>query len=457
MADTSTPTTIEKTGISYPQDYSLETLTFVNASGVKIELAQMLIEFSYYEDIYSFTTSGHMTIMDAGGLIEALKLTGNEFLEIDFGKTKTASNRTKKTFRVYKIGDRTPQGNQNSELYTLYFCSEELILSEQNKVSKSYKGKNITVIVKDILSNYLKVSNNKIDTIEGTLGTYDFLVPRLKPFEAISWLSTYARPYKPAEGADMLFFETKFGFNFRSLQSMFKDDVYATYKYQAKNLDDKSLPMQEKLLSVLEYEFNKPYDILNEINSGSIASRTISIDPLTRTYKVTDFDINKYKTQATLLNKNLPTNDLKNRLGKKSSESSESVVKVVTSTAGQQIVPYIKETDSATKDIFIETSVPNRTAQIALANYTSMKIAIPGDPGITAGRTINLNLLSLYQGDTRKVDDLYSGKYLVTAVRHIISVPESYQTILEICKDSSVNPLPEVNEASADLQKDIKA
>jgi hypothetical protein len=456
MAETTT--IIEKTGISYPQDYSLESLTFVSSSGTKVDLKQLLVEFSYYEDIYSFTTSGHITILDAKGFMELFKLTGNEFLELDFGKTKTGSNRTKKTFRVYKIGDRIPQGNQNSEIYTLYFCSEELILSEQNKVSKSYKGKNITVIIKDILSNYLKVSAKKINKIEETLGTYDFIIPRLKPLEAISWLSTYARPrLDSGVGADMLFFETKFGFNFRSLQSMFKSDVYSTYKYQAKNLNEKTLPMEEKLRTVLDYEFNKPYDILNEINSGSIASRTISIDPLTRTYKTTDFDINKYKTQATLLNKNLPTNDLKNRLDKKASESSESVVKVVTSTAGQQIVPYIKETDSATKDIFVETYVPNRTAQIALANYTSMKIAIPGDPGITAGRTINFNLLSLNQGNTRELDKLYSGKYLVTAVRHIISVPDSYQTILEICKDSSVNPLPEVNEASANLQKDLKA
>lgn len=454
MADK--PITTEKTGVSYPQDYSLERLTFVNSIGQKIDLKQLLIEFSYYEDIYSFTTSGHLTILDAKGVIEALKLTGNEFLEVDFGKTKTAPNRTKKTFRVYKIGDRTPQGNQSAELYNLYFCSEELILSEQNKVSKSYKGKKIFDIIKDILSNYLKVSEKKIQKIEDTFGMYDFIIPRMKPLEAISWLSTYARPVaKP--GADMLFFETKFGFNFRSLQSLFADKVYTTYKYQAKNLGEKTLSIQEKITTVLDYEFNKPYDILNEINSGSIASRTISIDPLARTYKVTDFDVNKYKAQAETLNKNLPTNDLKNRLGKKSSESSESVVKVVTSNAGQQVVPYIKETDSVSKDIFIETYVPNRTAQISLANYTSMKIAIPGDSGITAGRTINFNLLSLKQGDIRELDKIYSGKYLVTAVRHIISVPNSYQTILEICKDSSKTALPTASESNADLKKDTEA
>jgi hypothetical protein len=382
-------------------------------------------------------------------------------MNIVYGKTRSVDDSAKiiRTFRIYKIGNRKPSGNISSEFFTVYFCSEEMLLSEQLKLSKGFKGQQISDIIKTILTdkNSLNVRSKKIQYIEPTFGTYDFIVPRLKPLEAISWLSTYARPYKPAEGADMLFFETKFGFNFRSLQSMFGDPVYTTYKYQAKNLDDKSLPMQEKLLTVLEYEFNKPYDILNQINSGSIASRTISIDPLSRTYKTTDFDINKYKATAKTLNQNLPTNDLKNRLGKKSSESAESVVKVVTSNAGQQVVPYIKETDSASKDIFIETYVPNRTAQISLANYTSMKIAIPGDPGITAGRTINFNLLSLYQGDTRKVDELYSGKYLVTAVRHIISVPDSYQTILEICKDSSITPLPEVNQASVDLQRDIIA
>lgn len=440
--------------VNFPQDYSLKSLNFVTTSGRKIDLKRLLVEFSYYEDIYSFAASGHMTIIDAQGFIELLRLTGNEFLEVDFGKTSTGKNRTIKTFRVYKVGDRFPQGNQNSEIYTLYFCSEELILSEQNKISKSYKGKQIKDILQDILKKHLLIADDKIEKIENTFGVYDFIVPRLKPFEAISWLSTYARPTSKT-GADMLFFETKDGFNFRSLQSMFSDPVYTTYKYQAKNIDEKILTPQEKATTVLDYEFNKPYDILNQINSGSVASRTISIDPLARTYKITDFDINKYKNGAKQLNNNLPSSDLKNRLGKKASESAESVVKVVTSNSGQQVVPYIKQTNSGPKDIFIEVYVPNRTAQISLANYTTMKIAIPGDPGITAGRTIDLNLLSLKHGDNRELDKFYSGKYLVTAVRHIIAVPNNYQTILEICKDSSKTALPSVNDTA--IKKDLEA
>lgn len=457
MADELTSDLVEKTGIIYPQDYSIKTLNFVLASGKKIELKNLLIEFSYYEDIYTFVTSGSLTIIDSQGFIELMRLTGNEYIEIEFGKTSNGPNKIKKTFRVYKSSDRLPQGNLNSETYTLYFCSEELLLSEQNKISKSYKGKKVSDIITDILVNFLKVKSTKVESLEPTMGVYDFIVPRMKPLEAISWLSCYARP-KNSVGADMLFFETKNGYNFRSLQSMFKDDIYGTYKYQAKNIGQDRLSMKEQLGTVLSYELNKPYDVLNEIGSGTLANRLISIDPISRTFKTTDFSYDKYKPQAKSLNSNAPINKTKNRLGVEETQSYDGVLKVLIGNAGQQDVDYIKEKDGAVaKNIFLETYIPNRTAQISLANYTSLKLAIPGDPGITAGRTINFNLSSLNPKDNRDMDKFYSGKYLVTAVRHSIIVPNQYQTILEITKDSSATPEPNVNISDATIKGIIEA
>ena len=256
---------VESPGVYYPQDYSLKTLNFLTANGNRIELKRLMLELSYYEDIYSFSVSGYITLIDAQGFIEMLQLTGNEYIEINFGKVKGGKNETDQLYRVYKIGNRLPAGNQNSETYTLYFCSEELLLSEQIKISKSYKGKKVSEIVKDVLTDKLKIKNNKINSLEETTGVYDFIIPRLKPFETISWLSTYARP-KNSPGADMVFFETKDGYNFKSLQTMFGDTPYATYKYQAKNIDDDRQSFQEKATVVLNYDIVKPYDSLNEIN-----------------------------------------------------------------------------------------------------------------------------------------------------------------------------------------------
>ena len=229
---------VENSGISYPQDFYINKLNLITSSGA-IELKKVLVELSYYEDLFSFVVSGHLSVVDGQGFIEILQLDGNEFLEMEFSKVRGGSSISGK-YRIYKIGDRIPINNQNSSLYSLYFCSEELISSEQNKIRKTYSGTKISDIIKNTLDNNpLKVPSNKINKIEDTTGIYDFTIPRIKPFEAISWLSTYARPQSSGgNSADMLLFETKNGYNYRSLQSMFSDPIYTTYKYQQSNLDD---------------------------------------------------------------------------------------------------------------------------------------------------------------------------------------------------------------------------
>lgn len=444
-------------GVFYPQDFSINTLNLVMANGKKMELKKLLIEMSYYEDIYTFASSGYISVLDAQGFIEMLQLTGDEYIEMNFGKIKDAPNSTIQTFRVYKAGNRKNSGNMNSEGYTLYFCSEELLLSEQTKISKSYAGQKISDIITDVLKDKLKVQPKKIGVIEETTGMYDFVIPRMKPFESISWLSTYARPKAFNTSADMLFFQTKDGFNFRSIQSMYKDPTYATYRYEPKNLNSDVQQFQDKAVTVLEFEFLKTYDKLNEVNSGTFANRLISIDPMTRSFNVTDFDYAKSQLQK--LNPQGVLNNLQNRLGKSTNESFDGVLKVATGNANQGSVPYIKQKESGfAKDIFIETYVPLRTAGISLANYTTIKMVIPGDPGITAGRTIQFDLLSLKPSSNKKeLDRFYSGKYLVTAVRHILQPQGVYKTVLEIAKDSS-NVAPEqTDNSNATIKQGIKA
>jgi hypothetical protein len=441
-------------GNFFPQDYYLQKINLVLSNGSTIELKNLLIEFSYHEDIYSFVSSGYVSILDAQSFIELLQLTGNEFLELSFSKVKDAPNDITKIFRVYKLGNRKPTGNQNAEGYTLYFCSEEMMLSEQTKISKSYIGAKISDIVYDVLTNKLKITSSL--NIQETDGMYDFVIPKMKPLEAISWVSTYAKSVENNTTADMLFFETKDGFNFRSLQSLYKDDVYATYKYEAKNISKDIQNNQEKFIQILDYEFVKTYDSLHEVNSGTLANKLISIDPLTRSYYTTTFDYKQ--TALEKLNPGEPTNILKNRLGNYQNQEYEGVLKVATSNKGQINNAYISEKqDGFAKDIDIETYLPQRTAALSLASYTVAKLSIPGDPGITAGRTINFNLLSLKPSNNKKeLNKFYSGKYLVTAVRHIIQ-SNRYVTVLEIAKESTTKSYQDVNNSDPNIVEAVQS
>ena len=122
----------------------------------------------------------------------------------------------------------------------------------------------------------------------------------------------------------------------------------------------------------------------------------------------------------------------------------------------QSQIDYFKDKPgSVAKDIYAETFIPYRTAQIALANYTVLKLLIPGDSSITAGRTIIFNLYSLAtdENENRQFDKYFSGKYLVTAVRHLVQSSGSYQTILEVAKESVAMPISAPNSTSEIQQR----
>lgn len=426
----------------YAQDFDLEAIEIIADNGQTFNIKFLFVELNFFEDIFSPSCSGNVVIRDAVGILEKLKLDGSEIIRLAYGKfagksESSKSSRIDKKFRLYKVGNRKPVGNKTSEFYTMYFVSEELFLSEQLRITNSFTGMTISDMVWNILvkdNEGLNVPIDRLRWIQSSYGVYNFLVPKLKPFQAINWLATYAIPDADG-GTDMVFFETNDGFNFVSLRTLFNGSPYATYKYQP---SDTSQSKIENQFTILQYEFVNTYDSLRAINSGMYASKVIEIDPITRIRKVTNFN-----------NASLPDasgeGTAYNRFGKYSEEMFESSVNLVFGNSSQQQSAYIQQEprlqgDSA-KDIRISTVLPNRAAQLALATNTVMKCIIPGDTGITVGRTVDIALGSLgLKGTaletTRDQDQLYSGIYLVTAVRHIIQEQGVFQTILELAKDS---------------------
>ncbi len=189
------------------------------------------------------------------------------------------------------------------------------------------------------------------------------------------------------------------------------------------------------MTSVLDYQFVKDFDSLNEINSGTFVNRVMFFDPLNRSINFTDFDYTKDITSR--LNKSSPTDT-----SEYPKDFAKGALKLVVSNSNQKLKPTFQNLNPSQKnltpDAFIQETVQNRTAQLALANYTILKIRVPGDTGLTAGSIINLNLPALdYRNGRKELDKFYSGKYLVTAVRHILQSQGVFQTVLEITKDSS--------------------
>ena len=456
----------------YPTDFNLKALNLITplqGNGV-VNLMPFMLELNLFEDIYSSTISGQVVLNDSLGLISHYYLNGTESIQVQLQKTTGDSQYISRNYRVYKISKRSTSDSNDYEVYVLNFCSEEFLLSEQYRVSKAFKGTQIHNIVIDILTNYVKTTKNLDWDI--TSGVYDFVLPNKKLFETINWLSTYAMT-SINSGADMLFYENNDGYHFKSLQKLYSQKAYQTFKFDPKNTSTTNI--QQQLTNVLEFEVLDFFDTLGAISNGTFANKVITIDPLLRKYDTTTgvFNYQTYFNSAQSLNKYPVTNTgagYQNRHGKAMYEDVPTsnppglemgTLRMVSSNSNEKKNTYVAQRpDAVANDIFISKYLPLRVAQLGLANYMRVKVTVAGDPLLSAGRTVNLNI---YQIDptvysqsganaTRELDPFYSGKYLISAVRHIVK-NNSYITIMELAKDSVGAAYPAFNNTDSAVKQ----
>ena len=429
---------------SYGENSWLDTCRITLANGQQFDLKDNVVELSVYEDVYSFCVSGYLLLRDGLGLLNLFQITGGEKLELSFDNSEN-TDATTIDYIIYKVGDRRPTGNMNSEYYKIFFCSADLLVNEQKKISKSYKGQMITDIVEEAVTTYLGSKRNY--SLQKTIGYYDFVVPMMKPLQTISWLSNYSRPENSGTsgtiGADMFFFENRYGYNFYSLSYLMNQPVEKTYQYQQNNLDDDTPDLKYEDDAIIALEHVRSFDILKEVSSGAFANKIIAVDPLTKTQNYQIFDYNQYIEQIAPINGQGVLPNTQTPEGLSPNQTPDTNIKVVLSNSGQKGTNYIKDNDgnSVAQDIYIQQTLSYRTAQTALNNHTVIKIIVPGNAELTVGQTIQLNYLTVMMNpstNSRDLDNNYSGVYLITGLRHILQSSGVFQTVLEISKNSTI-------------------
>lgn len=434
-----------------PDSYYLQSIELATPKNI-VNLKAVFVEMSYYEDIFRGSVTGEVLINDSISIIDRLGMSGGEYLNLVFRKVKAKddSEGIKKTFRIYRVSERILH-NQETENYTLHFCSEEFFLSEQLKVTKAYKGKKISEMVNDVLVEQLQIPEPKID-VQETKGLYDIIVPYKSPFETLHWLANYAQA-DTYSGADFLFYENRDGFHFTSLQKLYAKTPYRAFAYTIRNVGDRENlgELYTDLISIKSYTYLDTFDTLYGTVNGAFASKTVTVDPLTRRFYETNFDYkNDYWLKNVQLNDFGVINNTPNRMNKKMNEMYEATYKVVVANKNQNKAIGISEQPWATQnDIAAEIFVPYRTAQMAMSHYSRIKIVVSGDPKLSVGTTIKVRLPSSLSkkdgsGLNEGLSDPYNtGTYLIGAVRHIIKSDMKYDTVLEIVKDSVAAPYPD--------------
>lgn len=447
--------------LKYPTDYNLIKLDLLDSKGKKVlNLKPYLVEFNYFEDIFNNSISGKIVISDAVGNFDAFQ--GYEGIDLEFVRG-IGGDTIRGTFFVFSASDRHYDKSNNFETYIINFCDEDMIMSERYRPCKSYKKFKISDIITDVLKNILKTPNDY--DIEDTLGLYDLILPNRKIYETINWLTNYALPSGNKAGADMLFYENARGYHFNSLQTLYTQQAIATYYYSGKNV---APPSQKDFnyFNIYRLEILNNFDSLNGVMKGTYCNRLISFDPLVRKKYTRDFNYDNYFENSIKLNDNVENEKKSDKLinipdvyeddgtqesiyvdrfNKKLTDAPPNnfdtgARRLMLSNTTQLNEEYLKtnnKPNALINDIFVERYVPNRLAQLEMGTYIKIKITIPGNSDLIAGKVIHVRVhdSETETGKPKNDDDILSGNYLITAVRHIINTTR-YITVVELSKDT---------------------
>jgi len=417
-------------------------LKLISSNGKVADLLSSFNAINIYEDIFQPVVTGTIQIFDGVGILADYAIHGNEYLYITFGRPGETSikERYTKAFRIYKISDREKVPTGQTQSYILHFCSEELIFSNQQSISRSFSGGNTFEYVGNICLYDLKVPPNKLVDFNTSAGPTEFVLTRKKPLEAIEYFAehSYSESLSP-----FLFFENKEGFNFLSVESLYNRNPitiidFNTAKY---TIDSERSPFLNST-DVNTFRFNKNFDVVQATKEGLYASKLYTLDLIRQKYVKNEVSLLNGPTSQAMIDGFFPFNDATNRNNRALYEEFDSKVRYWLTNKGHSNLPYFISKRVRSNDSYVEECLTQRAMQIELINNSELHCVVPGNPQYSAGFTVEFNIPAFTQNlsNERINDPYYSGKYLITAVRHVI-IPGSLQTVLELSKNSVASSL----------------
>jgi hypothetical protein len=412
--------------ISFPGEVNVITANLISHKGSVIDITTLIVDITIYEDLFSNTMSGYVLIGDSLDLINTLPLIGQELLEIEL-QTPTLKSVIKKQFYIYKLQHRVAK--KRSQIYMLNFCSKELVISSNLKISKAFSG-NITDTVKSIFSDRkLLGSDTKLIT-DTTKNSYSFIAPYWNPLETINWLTGKSLSSKGSP--NFLFYESHFAFNYVSVESLISSPTVRDYVFSdvdANTFAGPSDDVEAKYNIVQSMNDSTTFDYLRNLNGGMYASKLYTIDLTTKNINMNSYDyINDFGKTTHLEKHPIKTDSL-----------------LRTKLANLYFIEKNNYQTGVFKQQLYKDSFIQRNSLIEQLFAFKIGIKVFGRTDIKIGDTIKFTMnefreITKDEIDTSAKNDYYCGKYLITAIRHQI-LSGKHTMDMEIVSDSSISKI----------------
>jgi hypothetical protein len=438
-------------GYRFAGDVELKELSIITKMNRKIDIKGLYLEINMYHDIYEHYAYCDIVIEDSINLNDMLGsdvenriptgFAGMELLEVVYRERIDPSTEAETPwithqFALYELSDKS-RASEFVETYILSGVSIEAYISTNHRISKAYGaggGNTISKMMKSLVKEYVHTSQTekeifvpKTVTIDETNGLQSFVIPSLTVDDAIEFLSDEAD--SPDHYPFYRFYEDAKGFNFRNMGDLINQPPSATYFHFIANISNDSPDVDtQDQFKIISYNVEKTSNLLENARGGLFKAKTINLDILKKSAKVTKFDYGKEIDNF---------NTLQGGIIPGSFVVGGAVENLLTSRTGHDNDSNFQKEQPLPKRV---NAFSNRKASYQRQIFNDIiELTIPGNTKLTVGNTIYLifNIHNDVASDQNKIDKFLTGRYLITKVRQKIT-GNVFTTMLECSKDTGL-------------------
>src|ERR1700692_136841 len=432
----------------------------------KLDITGNIIDATIYEDIFSHSMFGSISIMDAIDLLNAISLksigaanppsksnsfpiVGEEVIRLVYN---VVGNKTiDSVYEVYGISEIFTDQNLKVRTFNLKFCSREQIVDSYTLIQKGFHQP-ISNTAQTIFQTFLTTevtnvySNNNFNTlanfpkpkdiiVEPTNGNQKIVIPRLSPFESMDFLRKRSLSSTNPSGT-YLFFETMDNYYFCDMEFLIKQGIQKQANSSYSN---------GTFTYTLASQIIKPdTDITSKETANNITSQYKSVTSVTQHNKfdtIEKLKLGVYESDIFLydfLNTSVSNPHFKlsaaptvTTLGKNIENSKSFLAQVNNKYTRKFFLPI----DSSVPNTYIEQILPRKTSYFARLAENSFTIDTIGDTNIKAGDVINFDFPTLIDDGqvSPNKDRFLSGNFLVGSIMHKLT-PIAYHATMDIYK-----------------------
>ena len=430
-----------------PGQVDLKSLSLFNHKGQEISIIASTVELNIYNDINVAGTSVELVFVDGIGLVNAFPIVGDELLVVSFKTPDMEDHKFEKIDYVFKITSIHSREREDvrSETFVLQGFSLEVINNITKSVNKSYTNLTVDKIVKAVHNGFIKpfkhpileqLDNRKASTLvtqTKTLGEKTFVFPGVDPFKVINQLSNEAEvdpSLDISSGNNFKYFQNSRGWHFITTDLLTKQDPKEQFVYA-----ESSVPVDEfdKSQKIKSFKIEETPDQITNVLNGVYNQIVETIDPITKQYTVDKFNYAKNRKKFTHVEKDKFSLISKNSSYADEFDTGKSIYVVSNIGNNYSNLDYIKNASQG--DVPSDYQMKNpRTVHKNIKfknpykNSFNIKVTIniPGNTNLEIGDTIELTVPQPGQDKTemKKSDKGLGKKYLITSLRHVLTVSE---------------------------------